>query len=88
MPTIVRKSAKPYRWAIGTANLKDVANVEKKMPRDFISADGFGITAKGRQYLAPLILGESHPPYRNGMPQYVVLKNTPVPRKLPAGFKL
>jgi ATP-dependent phosphofructokinase / diphosphate-dependent phosphofructokinase len=88
MPTIVRKSAKPYRWAVGTADLKDVANVEKKMPRDFITADGFGISAKGRQYLAPLILGEAPPPYRNGMPQYVVLKNTPVPRKLPGGFKL
>ena len=88
MPTIVRKSSKPYRWSIGTADLKDVANVEKKMPRDFITADGFGITAKGRQYLAPLILGEAPPPYRNGMPQYVVLKNVAVPRKLPAGFKI
>lgn len=88
MPTIVRKSGKPYRWTIGTAELKDVANVEKKMPRDFISADGYGITAKCRQYLAPLIVGETYPPYRNGMPQYVVLKNTPVAKKLPEGFKL
>ncbi len=88
MPTVVRKSNKPYRWAIGSADLKDVANVEKMMPRDFITEDGFGITAKCRQYLAPLIRGEAYPPYRNGMPQYVVLKNTLVARKLPGDFKL
>ena len=52
MPTIVRKSSKPYRWKIGVAKLNDVANVEKKMPRDFITADGFHITAKCRNYLA------------------------------------
>jgi ATP-dependent phosphofructokinase / diphosphate-dependent phosphofructokinase len=85
---IASKTDVDQAYAVGTADLKDVANVEKKMPRDFITADGFGISAKGRQYLAPLILGEAPPPYRNGMPQYVVLKNTPVPRKLPGGFKL
>ncbi|MEX0957658.1 MAG: 6-phosphofructokinase [Burkholderiales bacterium] len=88
MPTIVRKSDKPYKWAIGTAELKDVANVEKMMPRDFISSDGFGITAKCRQYLAPLIQGEDYPPYRNGLPRYVMLKNAGVPKKLAATFKI
>jgi 6-phosphofructokinase 1 len=88
MPTIVRKSSKPYKWSIGVADLKEVANVEKKMPADFISPDGFGITAKGRQYLAPLIVGEAHPPYRNGLPQYVVLKNQAVPKKLQTSFKV
>ncbi len=87
MPTIVRKSSKPYKWAIGVAELKDVANREKFMPRDFISADGFSITEKCRQYLAPLIQGEDYPPYRNGLPRYVTLKNTAVARKLP-GFKI
>jgi 6-phosphofructokinase len=82
MPTIVRKSASPYKWTIGVADLADVANQEKFMPRDFISADGFGITAKCRAYLAPLIQGEDYPPYRNGMPRYTVLKNLPVARKL------
>ncbi|MGH8710548.1 MAG: 6-phosphofructokinase, partial [Burkholderiales bacterium] len=48
MPTIVRTSSKPYKWAIGMAKLEDVANREKNMPRDFISEDGFGITAKCR----------------------------------------
>jgi len=69
------------------ANLDDVANVEKKLPRDFITDDGFGITAKCRQYLAPLIVGEDYPPFKNGLPQYVTLKNVSVPRKL-AEFKL
>ena len=87
MPTIVRKSSKPYRWAIGVAELKDVANREKFMPRDFISADGFSITEKCRQYLAPLIQGEDYPPYRNGLPRYVTLKNAAVAKKLP-GFKI
>jgi ATP-dependent phosphofructokinase / diphosphate-dependent phosphofructokinase len=87
MPTIVRKSAKPYKWAIGMAELKDVANREKFMPRDFISQDGFSITDKCRAYLAPLIQGEDFPPFRDGLPRYVRLKNMPVARKLPE-FKL
>jgi 6-phosphofructokinase len=87
MPTIVRKSNKPYKWTVGVANLDDVANVEKKLPRDYITDDGYGITANCRRYLAPLIQGEDYPPFRNGLPQYVTLKNVPVARKLP-GFKL
>jgi 6-phosphofructokinase 1 len=82
MPTIVRKSDKPYKWAIGVADLKDVANREKFMPRDFISADGFQITQKCRKYLSPLIQGEDYPPFRNGLPLYVTLKNAAVPKKL------
>jgi 6-phosphofructokinase 1 len=88
MPIIVRKSSRPYRWSIGVADLKDVANVEKKMPRDFISEDGFGITARCRQYLAPLIQGEDYPPYRDGLPRYVMLKNVAVPRKLSTDFRI
>ncbi len=87
MPTIVRKSNKPYKWAVGEAKLEHVANVEKKLPRDFISPDGYGISAKCRQYLTPLIQGEDYPPFKNGLPQYVTLKNAPVTRKLPE-FKL
>jgi len=86
MPAIVRVSDKPYRWKIGVAKLEDVANVEKKLPRDFITPDGMHITPKGRKYLAPLIKGEDYPPYRDGLPQYVVLKNAPVKRKLKTDF--
>jgi len=88
MPTIVRVSNKPYKWKVGMAALDKVANVEKMMPRDFITADGFGITEKCRQYLAPLIQGEDYPPYRNGLPDYVRLKNTAVPKKLATAFKV
>jgi len=82
MPGIVRLADVPYRWEIGVADLKDIANVERKMPRDFISADGLHITDKCRAYLAPLIGGEDYPPFRNGLPDYVRLKNISVPRKL------
>jgi 6-phosphofructokinase 1 len=88
MPAIVRKSDKPYRWSIGVADLKDVANVEKKMPRDYITADGFHITARCRQYLLPLIQGEDYPPFKNGMPAYARPKNVAVPRKLATEFKV
>ncbi|HEX7813180.1 MAG TPA: 6-phosphofructokinase [Burkholderiales bacterium] len=83
MPTIVRKSNSPYKWTIGVANLDDVANVEKKLPQDYISDDGFGITDKCRRYLAPLIQGEDYPPFKNGLPRYVRLKNVAVRKKLP-----
>jgi 6-phosphofructokinase 1 len=86
MPTIERVSNKPYRWRIGVADLKDVANKEKLMPREFISADGFGITAQCRAYLLPLIQGEAYPPYKGGLPDYVRLKNVAVPRRLATEF--
>ena len=84
MASIVRLADRPYRWEVGSAELKNVANVEKKMPREFITPDGFGITAACRTYLAPLIEGEDYPPYRNGLPDYVRLKNVAVAKKLPA----
>ncbi len=88
MPTIVRVSDKPYKWKIGVAELKDVANKEKMMPRNFITPDGFGITQKCRSYLTGLIKGEDYPPYKDGMPVYVRLKNVAVPKKLKGTFKL
>lgn len=88
MPTILRKSDSPYVWEIGVSQLKDVANIEKKMPLDFISSDGFGITESCRKYLQPLIAGEDYPPYNGGLPSYIRLKNEAVPKKLSAEFKL
>jgi ATP-dependent phosphofructokinase / diphosphate-dependent phosphofructokinase len=88
MPAIVRVADKPYRWKIGVAPLTAVANAEKKLPRDFIARDGFGITAKARAYLAPLIRGEAPPPYKDGLPQYVRLKNVAVAKKLTTQFKV
>ena len=83
MPAIVRVSDRPYRWKVAEAPLAKVANVEKMLPRDFITKDGFGITAKARAYLGPLMKGEAPPPYKDGLPRYVRLKNVAVARKLP-----
>lgn len=83
LPIIVRETDEPYQWSIGEAALSEVANIEKKMPRDFISDDGFAITAKARRYLQPLIQGEAYPPYHQGLPVYVRLKNQLVAKKLP-----
>ncbi|MFQ5636307.1 MAG: 6-phosphofructokinase, partial [Gammaproteobacteria bacterium] len=88
MPAIVRKSDRPYRWSVDTAPLSRVANREKMMPRRYITKDGFGITAACRRYLEPLIRGEDYPPYRDGLPDYVTLKNVSVPKKLDAEFVL
>jgi len=88
MPTIVRVSDKPYKWKIGIAKLEDVANREKMLPRDFITPDGFHITAKARRYLSPLIRGEDYPPYKDGLPQYVCLKNVAVKKKLDSSFAI
>ncbi len=83
MPTVVRSSSSPYRWKVGEADLSKVANVEKMMPKNFITRDGFGITNKCRDYLEPLMKGEDYPPYgKDGMPKYVQLKNVAVKRKL------
>jgi ATP-dependent phosphofructokinase / diphosphate-dependent phosphofructokinase len=86
MPTIVRTADRPYKWKIGTAKLEDVANREKMLPRDYITEDGFHITTRARRYLQPLIKGEDYPPYKDGLPQYVQLKNAPVRKKLSEPF--
>jgi 6-phosphofructokinase 1 len=82
MPTVDRVSDAPYKYKIGMAPLAKVANVEKMMPKDFITKDGFGITAKCKRYLTPLIQGEDYPPYADGLPTYVTLKNVAVAKKL------
>ncbi len=88
MPIIVREKGGIYRWTIGEAPLEKVANVEVKMPKEYITDDGFGITDACKRYLAPLIQGEDYPPYKHGLPAYVKLKNTPVDKKLATTFEL
>jgi 6-phosphofructokinase 1 len=84
MPVIVRTSDTPYRWTIKPVGLGEIANVEKKMPTDFLRDDGYGISPAARRYLQPLVRGEAPPPYgRDGLPKYVELKNATVPKKLP-----
>lgn len=82
MPTIIRERHSPYKWKIGQIELSKVANTEKKLPKNFITKDGFGITKECYNYLQPLIQGESYPPYHNGIPQYAALMNRLTPPKL------
>jgi len=86
MPVIRRLSDKPYRWRVESAPLSRIANKEKMLPRRFITRDGFGITAACRRYLEPLIKGEDYPPYINGLPNYVALRNVAVKARLKAKF--
>ena len=88
MPIIVRTSNKPYKWKIGSTTLVKVANVEKLMPRSYITKDGLGITERCRTYLRPLIKGEAYPPYKEGLPRYIQLKNIQVPKILGTDFKI
>lgn len=83
MPGIFRLSDAPYRWEIRPQELEQIANMEKPLPADFISADGYSITPACRAYLTPLIQGEDYPPYKNGLPHYVQLNHTLVAKKLP-----
>jgi len=86
MPAIRRINDSPYRWDIIEAPLSAIANQEKLLPLEFISADGFGITEAARRYLAPLIVGEAFPPFKNGLPDYVRLQNVAAPKKLTRPF--
>ncbi|MDD3650909.1 6-phosphofructokinase [Immundisolibacter sp.] len=87
-PVIARLADAPYRWEVASAPLEALANVERHLPADFISADGFGISEAARRYLAPLIVGEAYPPYRDGLPHYVQVQAAPVPRRLAQSFAL
>jgi ATP-dependent phosphofructokinase / diphosphate-dependent phosphofructokinase len=86
MPAIRRLSDSPYRWDIIEAPLSEVANREKLLPPEFISADGFGVTEAARRYLVPLIAGEAYPPFKDGLPDYVALQNVSTPKKLTRNF--
>lgn len=86
MPAIRRLSDSPYRWDIIEVPLSEVANREKLLPPEFISADGFGITAAARRYLAPLIAGQAYPPFKDGLPDYVRLQNVATPKRLVKKF--
>jgi 6-phosphofructokinase 1 len=88
MVSIQRLSDSPYRWITGEVPLERVANVERKMPRDYIRDDGFHITQACRRYLAPLIEGEDYPPFAGGLPRYVQLQGAAVPKRLATGFDL
>ena len=82
MPIIKRTSSKPYSWEIDKVKLSRVANVEKKLPKKFISKDGFGVTEACKNHLRPLIQGEAYPPYKDGVIETASLRNKLVKKKL------
>ena len=82
MPIIKRISTNPYSWEIDKVKLSKVANVEKKLPQNFITKDGFGVTEACKNYLRPLIQGEAYPPYKDGVIETASLKNKLVKKKL------
>jgi 6-phosphofructokinase 1 len=84
MVTIRRESQTPYRWGLEHTDASNIANQEKKLPKDHIRDDGFHVTDKFRAYCEPLIRGEDYPPYRDGLPAYARLKKALVPKKLGA----
>ncbi len=86
MPVIKRTAGTPFKWKIVEVPITQVANIEKKLPDNYITADGFGITAAARRYFEPLIRGEDTPPYdrMTGLPKYAALKRKLVRKKLPA----
>ena len=83
MPVIIRGKGKKYSWKIEPAPLSKIANVEKKLPKSFISKDGFDVTSKAIKYLQPLILGEAFPNFKDGIPTSEKLKLIEVTKKLP-----
>ena len=82
MPIIKRISSNPYSWEIDKVKLSKVDNVERKLPKNFITKDGFGVTEACKNYLRPLIQGEAYPPYKDGVIETASLKNKVVKKKL------
>ena len=71
-----------YKWRVSDTKLENVANKEKVLPKNYISADGFGITEKCKKYVQNLIKGEDYPNYKNGLPDYAKLSHPLVKKKL------
>ena len=83
MVKIVRIQDSPYKWTTDLQPLGDIANVEHKLTREWISEDGFLPNQKFLEYARPLILGEVQVPIEGGLPKYVVLEKSLVEKKLP-----
>ena len=83
MPVIIRSKGAKYSWKIKPAPLSKIANVERKLPKAFITKDGFDVNIKAIKYLQPLILGEAYPRFYNGVPKIEQLKLIEVKKKLP-----
>jgi 6-phosphofructokinase 1 len=83
MVKLVRLQNHPYKWTTGLQPLADIVNIEKLVPRDWISPDGFLPNEQLIEYARPLIEGEVKVPLEGGLPKYVQLERVRVARKLP-----
>lgn len=74
MVGIVRKPGDKYETTIEEFPLSKCANTEKKLPDEYINAEGNMITEEFLKYVIPLIEGESTPEFVNGIPHFAELK--------------
>jgi 6-phosphofructokinase 1 len=84
MVKLVRVSNEPYQFKTELQTLDAIANVEKLVPRDWMSEDGFLPNEKFLAYARPLIQGSVTVPMLDGLPRYGTLQMHPVDKKLPA----
>ena len=85
MVTLTREGAADSpKFGTGTAPLADIANNEKKLPREWINEAGTLPNEKFIEYAKPLIQGEVNPPFEGGLPKYVRLEKHPVEKKCAA----
>ena len=73
MISLKRISDYPYQCITESVDVQQVANLEKKVPLDWISPDGMQVTAAFEEYARPLILDEVTPVYVNGTPRHIRL---------------
>jgi 6-phosphofructokinase 1 len=74
MVAFEREPGKEYKCNIKLINLTEVANKEKKIPEEWITPDGVGLTRDYIDYALPLIQGATHLPFEDGMPRFAKLK--------------
>lgn len=71
MSTLMRLTNEPYRVEYSSARIDQIANAEKKIPKEWISADGTDVTEEMISYLRPLVQGQTELPYKDGIPDYL-----------------
>ena len=74
MITLDRNGDDPYQCGTSAYDIHAIANVERKVPDEWITADGTDLTDDYEKYARPLIMGELTPLYVNGTPRHLVRK--------------
>ena len=72
MVTFERNKGEGYHCMTGIHDIHGIANIERKVPADWITEDGCGVTEDYEKYARPLIQGELYPLYENGTPKHLV----------------